>query len=691
MLELDQPFWLGRGKVRDAAFLPGAEQLVIAWGSGVSLHMVESGQELWFRPVRTNLIAFDIHPQVERFAAALSDGSVMIFEASDGEARRFEGAGPNAYWGDLAWSPDGQTIAFQFIGASRSDPIYLLDVGSGQIREVPDSQTGEGVAPVLIWSPDSSAITVASLGENCSRFVDVQSGELRMILGHSGQCYWIHSLVFLPDGQTLTVDGQDGGVDILRFPDGERLRTLKSTGGDLVSRQLEFLAASGSLFIDPGDQWIASRGGYEPCYCGNPEDQPYHPLIVWNLASDTVQAQLERAVEPLVERHRLAAAFDGQSILVFFESGEITRWAFTDPQAGDAVLAQVSVRPVSTWSIRWSADGSHLAFTGSYGGVDIYATATQQLVRRFDPPLDSPALSPDGSLVALYDPDQSAEVIYEVQSGDMLLTLPASPVLMGAAFSPDGLFLAYAANPIPVVTDLASGRVTTLETTAIAAITADMTVSRLVWSPDGQALVTVFGIEGGDSVGPRAIVLWKRLGDGSFDAVYNIPNVQANYPLPNQVLAIFNPSGSRVAMKSLPAFEAGQMKLVVYDLETGNLIRTLEEYTPGAWMSDDELLEAKVQYYTRLTHINVVSGEKTVGNGVDNGDNAYAPGGVFTAQMAMPPLRGVMVKYWRSNAVIAHGEHESLNILDYCWSPDSRWLSSVGDDGTLRLWSVVMP
>jgi hypothetical protein len=49
--------------------------------------------------------------------------------------------------------------------------------------------------------------------------------------------------------------------------------------------------------------------------------------------------------------------------------------------------------------------------------LDIYATATQQLVQRFDPPLDSPALSPDGLLVALYNPDQSAEVIYEVQSG----------------------------------------------------------------------------------------------------------------------------------------------------------------------------------------------------------------------------------------------------------------------------------
>jgi hypothetical protein len=92
-LELVQPFWIGRGKIIAAVFLPDARQVAIAWGSSVSLHTVESGRELWYQPMLANLIAFDIHPQAERFAAALSDGSVMIFEASNGEARHFECAG----------------------------------------------------------------------------------------------------------------------------------------------------------------------------------------------------------------------------------------------------------------------------------------------------------------------------------------------------------------------------------------------------------------------------------------------------------------------------------------------------------------------------------------------------------------------------------------------------------------------
>ena len=58
----------------------------------------------------------------------------------------------------------------------------------------------------------------------------------------------------------------------------------------------------------------------------------------------------------------------------------------------------------------------------------------------------SPALSPDGLLASLFDPDENLQSVYELQSGQRLLALPASPVLMGAAFSPDGLYLAYGDN-----------------------------------------------------------------------------------------------------------------------------------------------------------------------------------------------------------------------------------------------------
>jgi WD40 repeat protein len=542
--------------------------------------------------------------------------------------------------------------------------------------------------PALFWSPDGSAITVAALGEACPRFVDVHTGAERMRLGNPGECSFIPPLLFLPDGQAVVVNSQANALDMLRFPDGAPIRSFQSPPNGIVGRLMEFPAAGGALFVSPTGQWLASRGGYEPCYCGNPADQPYHPLIVWDLASGAVQAQLARAIEPLAQRHRLAATFAGDSILMLYASGEITRWQFNHPQSVETMVTQVAVRPASAWTLRWSADGSHLAYSGRYGGVDIYTADNRQLVRRFDPPLISPALSPDGRLVALFDPQENEQVIYQVESGQLVQTLPAAPVLMGAAFSPDGQYLAYADDGRAMVAEVASGETTTLDAPPVAALTAHMTVSRLVWSPDGQALATVFGAASGDSVGPGVIVLWKRLEDGAFEMVYHVPNVQANYTQPNLALVIFNPEGNRAALQSMDELEAGHIRLVVYDLESRQVLQDLAGFKPGVWINDEELLAAEAQYDTRLTRIHVIRGDQTIGGMSDRGDSAYAPGGVFVAQMADPPQRGVTVRHWQSGSVVAQAEHQALNLIDYGWSPDGRWLASIGDDGVIRVWRV---
>jgi WD40 repeat protein len=175
--------------------------------------------------------------------------------------------------------------------------------------------------------------------------------------------------------------------------------------------------------------------------------------------------------------------------------------------------------------------------------------------------------------------------------------------------------------------------------------------------------------------------------NGPFEAIYHVANVEADYTLPNLTLAGFNPSGSRVALQSLPEPEAAQMDVVVYDLKAKKVIQTFPEYRLAAWINDEELLAAEAQYDTRLTRIDAISGEKTIGGGRDLNANAYAPGGIFTAQMA-PHGRGVTIRHWQSGEIVAQAVHEALNLIDYRWSPDGRWLASIGDDGTLRVWPV---
>jgi WD40 repeat protein len=657
--------------------------VAIAWGSGISLNAVDTGQELWFQATPTNIIAFDVQPQGQSFAAALADGSVEVFSADHGEARRFGKQQPNADWGDLAWSPDGQTLAFQFIGDKRNDPIYLLDVASGQIGQVPDSQTGAGVIPTLVWSPDGSSILVAALGEDFPRFIDIKTGKERMRLEHPGQMISSTPL-FLPDGKTLASEGPGGKLEWLLFPDGAPLRTLPGGARLLGRRLLDFPDASDALFADPSGKWIADRGGYEPCYCGSGDIPTNYPLIVWNLAQGTVRAQLTQTLDTLTSRHRLAAAFDGNSILMLYESGEITRWVFNDPQSEEAVVTRLGVRPPLPGTLSWSS-GSRVAYGGSYGGAAVRETASGQLVRQFDAPLESPTLSPDGSLVALFDPGKMVEAIYQVEDGRLLQTLTATPVLGGSAFSPDGRYLAYGAVRRAQVTELASGKTAALDPALIDPKAVETAITRLIWSPSGQALVTLSS----GAEGQGFNVLWKRVEDSSFLPVYWAANTQASNTANFLVQATFNPAGSRAALLAMPTMEAGQSEVVVYDLVAGKVQQTFPGYLPGAWLNDDELLASEAQYDRRLTLIHVSDGKMTLGALIDNGDNVYAPGGAFIAQNTTPPGRGITIREWQKGEVVAQAQYDSLNLLDYRWSPDGLWLVAVGGDGTLSGWPVL--
>jgi WD40 repeat protein len=365
MVEVGEPFWIGHGTIRNAIFLPGAKQVAIAWGNGVSLNNVEDGSEVWVTATSSNLKAFDVQAQGDEFAALLADGSVMLFEALDGNSRLLEGGLEDVYWGDIAWSPDGKTIAFQYLDyQTRSSPIYLLDTATGQIREVPNSQGREGTNPLLIWSPDGLSITKASLSGDCPGFINIDDGAVRMMLGEAGNCYHLSTMTFLPDGKTMAIGGQSEAAGLVEFPSGERISSLEGSPEDILGRLTLFPDVNGPLFLNAEGDWIASMGGYEPCYCGSPNDQAYHPLIVWELESGKILAKAERGLTPLAELYRLAAAFDGEEIVMIYENGQITRWAISEYPLEEQVSAMIPVRPAATWTIRWSADGSNLAFTG---------------------------------------------------------------------------------------------------------------------------------------------------------------------------------------------------------------------------------------------------------------------------------------------------------------------------------------
>ncbi len=155
----------------------------------------------------------------------------------------------------------------------------------------------------------------------------------------------------------------------------------------------------------------------------------------------------------------------------------------------------------------------------------------------------------------------------------------------------------------------------------------------------------------------------------------------------------WSPDGRSIA--ALTRNPAGRLDLL--DARTGRVLRTLGEVRgmPGslsvlaAWASDDELLTAEAQHYTRPTRWNVRSGASIVGQGKDLGGNAYAPGGACyaTDDLLCCANRGVELREWETGQVLHFARYEE-EFWHITWSPDGGRLAALAQDGTIVVWKA---
>lgn len=94
-------------------------------------------------------------------------------------------------WFDLAWSPDGRTLAYVPAGASRtnSGTIVLLDADSGNRRVLP-APHGRKSSPA--WSPDGTQIAFADEvdGRHLIYRIDLDGRNLRLLTDHGTAPAW---------------------------------------------------------------------------------------------------------------------------------------------------------------------------------------------------------------------------------------------------------------------------------------------------------------------------------------------------------------------------------------------------------------------------------------------------------------------------------------------------------------------
>lgn len=197
-------------------------------------------------------------PKVELFSneteVLAPGGKLKAVRVSDGEFQLQQPNGtvvtnltiPKGVIGQIAWSPDGKTIAASGQTVLRAGPgdirVWLWRADGSLIATLEDFRY-----PItsLVWSPGGKSLAIAAKGENQAGLWSAEGKSLVKLAGK----YVIWSLAWSPDGQTLAAGCSD---NMVRLWSAEG--TLEAT---LAGHQAEVWTVAWS----PDGQTLASGSG----------------------------------------------------------------------------------------------------------------------------------------------------------------------------------------------------------------------------------------------------------------------------------------------------------------------------------------------------------------------------------------------------------------------------------------------
>jgi WD40 repeat protein/serine/threonine protein kinase len=448
--------------VGSVVFSPDGKRLASAGGGPgtspeVKVWDPQTGRELLsFKEPAILSVAFS--PDGKRLAGSIK-GGLKVWEAETGKELLFVkndargGAYPSF---SVAYSPDGKRLA-------RGSKVW--DAQTGQ--ELVSLQGHTGGAYSVAFSPDGKRLASADQGE--AKVWDAQTGqEIRTLKGTG----YVVSLAFSPDGKRLTTDGAPA-VKVWDAQTGQEIRTLKGTP-DVWS-----------VAFSPDGKRLASCDGKGEIKIWNTETDPKSLTLPGGAASFVASVAFspdgKRLVSGSTSRHRGGP-------------GEVKVW---DAQTGQELL-NLNRQTAGVSGVTFSPDGKRLA-TVSLAILNVEvkvwdAQTGQELVSLSFPKgrrnrfggasvaFSSVAFSPDGKRLAGGGGWPEGEVkIWDVQTGQELLSLKHSTTLYSMAYSPDGKRLAGASEDGVKLWDAATGQ---------ELLTLKAYGRKVAFSPDGKQLVT---------------------------------------------------------------------------------------------------------------------------------------------------------------------------------------------------------
>jgi WD40 repeat protein/serine/threonine protein kinase len=203
-----------RGQITSLSFAADGGRALIVTAGGVVLWDLEGGREMAAFPTGTPGFVHTVllSPDGRRAVAGANDSTIHIWDvAGRGKVRSFS----NVYWNPVL-SPDGRTLAYRHNSDARQ--VQLWNVEKDAPAE--PGTVGEGqYLRDLAFSPDGKTLAVTT-DEAYVRLFDVASGKkLRewQMPGVTAVGYDGRNLSFAPDGRHLAVANANGTVYLLRL------------------------------------------------------------------------------------------------------------------------------------------------------------------------------------------------------------------------------------------------------------------------------------------------------------------------------------------------------------------------------------------------------------------------------------------------------------------------------------------
>ena len=272
------------------------------------------------------IISMAFHPESTLLANS-GITSILIWDVAKGLEHEFILEGHEDVTIDLAWSPDGSTLA----SLSADETIRLWaapDYLEASILSV-------GAAVSFDWSPDGKTIAVGSFTGEIQLW-DVQSAQLQDILP-GNETESIIQVMWSPGGDMLAAANTSGVVNIWTVDNWEIMSTLADPNDSLTN----------DLAWSPNGQYLATAHENGFVHLWNPES--------W---------EIDRSIEALKSGvTKLAWSPDS---LMIATGGDFSSVPVLEAASGKLITG-VGVQTIA-WSLVWSPNGKYLV-VGSAGKV----------------------------------------------------------------------------------------------------------------------------------------------------------------------------------------------------------------------------------------------------------------------------------------------------------------------------------